>query len=154
MTKATTFYRHFPSRDDLVRAHLEEVHRDDRAGVDAITAGEGDPRDAILAIFGLIAEHSSRDPAYRGCPFINAAAEYPDPSHPVGAVITAHRHWLQEQFRALLAHAEHPRPAPTAHMLVLLWDGAAVGGYLDDPGTVHTAVRHAARTLITSTAAP
>lgn len=149
VTKAT-FYRYFPAKDDLVRVYLEEVHRGDLAAVEAAVTADSDPRGAILALFELNGDRA-RDSGYRGCPYINAAAEYPDPRHPVRDVITVHRTWLLERFTGLLTVAGNPRPADAARMLVLLWDGAGVGGYFDDPDTVLTALRDAAHTLITST---
>jgi transposase len=94
---------------------------------------------------------SARDTGYRGCPYINAAAEYPDPTHPVRVVIEQHRAWMHERFAALLSAAGHREPDDAAHMLVLLWDGVGVGGSFDDPDAVRSAARCAASTLIPAT---
>jgi AcrR family transcriptional regulator len=153
VTKAT-FYAHFPSKDELVRAYMEEAHRGDVTMVETTTTRHGDdPAEALLALFDVAVDRA-RDASYRGCPYINAAAEYPDPTHPVRVVIAQHRAWLHDRFAGLLSAAGHPEPENTAHMLVLLWDGVGVGGYLDDPQTIQPAVRHAARTLIASPEAP
>src|SRR5919109_551056 len=64
-----TFYNHFPSQDQLGRAAIEQLP-------------ERPPRETIFAVLDLIAR-AARQPGYRGCPFINAAAEYPDPASPV-----------------------------------------------------------------------
>jgi AcrR family transcriptional regulator len=147
VTKAT-FYDHFAAKDELVREYLEGMHRGDVTMVETETARHSrDPRQALLAVFEVAAERC-HDPGYRGCPYINAAAEYPDPTHPVRVVIERHRTWLHDRFAALLSAAGHPEPESTAQMLVLLWDGVGVGGYVDDPDTVQPAARAAARTLI------
>jgi AcrR family transcriptional regulator len=147
VTKAT-FYDHFPGKDQLVRAYLEEVHRGDVTTIEAATRHRGDPQGALLALFDVAIDRA-RDPGYRGCPYINAAAEYPDPAHPVRVVIEEHRAWLRDHCAALLRAAGHPEPEDAARMLVLLWDGAAVGGYFDNADTVEPAVRRAARALLT-----
>jgi AcrR family transcriptional regulator len=149
VTKAT-FYDQFAGKDELVREYLEAMHRGDVTMVETETARRsGDPRQALLALFEVAAERG-RDPGYRGCPYINAAAEYPDPTHPARVVIEQHRTWLHDRFSALLSAAGHPEPESAAHMLVLLWDGVGVGGYVDDPDTVQAAARAAARALITA----
>jgi AcrR family transcriptional regulator len=75
-----TFYNHFASKDELVRAYIEEQ---DQLGREAVARLPDEwPREKVFAIFHRIAE-AARQPGYRGCPFLNAAAEYPDPVSPV-----------------------------------------------------------------------
>src|SRR5690349_3891843 len=56
VTRAT-FYRHFPSKEDLVLTYLRNVHEMERAAVDAAIAGNPSPVDAALAIASTIAEN-------------------------------------------------------------------------------------------------
>ena len=79
----------------------------------------------------------------RGCPFINAAAEYPDPDSRIRRLIATHRSW----FRGALEQAAAGRddPASIAASLVLLRDAALVGGYLDGIETAKPAFIRAAR---------
>jgi len=44
----------------------------------------------------------SCSPGFRGCPFINAAAEYADPDHPVRLVVDAHRRWFKQAIEDFL----------------------------------------------------
>lgn len=149
VTKAT-FYRHFPSKDELVRAYLDQRFREHAAWVEAAAFHREGSLEAILTVFDLIGDHLG-DPSFRGCPFINTAVEYPDPTHPVTAVIAAQRSWLRTLFTRLLFAAGHPQPEQTARMLVLLRDGGITGGYLDGADTVRSALRQAVRILITAT---
>ena len=76
VTRAT-FYRHFPSKEDLVEAYLGVEDATIRGAFDAANAATDDPDELI----GLVIEGLADDVARlhtRGCPFINAAAEYPD----------------------------------------------------------------------------
>ncbi|GGS80763.1 TetR family transcriptional regulator [Planobispora rosea] len=135
-----TFYHHFPSKDELVRAYLAEQSQAQRTAAAGLPTRE--PREAVTALFEFMCRVGV-SPGYRGCSFLNAAAEYPDPAHPVRRVIDEHRAWLRGLFRDLLADDGHPDPRRTADILVLLRDGIVVGFDLDDPAAVRAAAREA-----------
>ncbi|MFD0806620.1 TetR family transcriptional regulator C-terminal domain-containing protein [Nocardioides caeni] len=82
----------------------------------------------------------------RGCPFINASAEFPDADGPVRAVVRRHRDWFRETLTALATAAGSPDPGATAAGLVLLRDAMLVGSYLDG-GDVAASFRATARTV-------
>jgi AcrR family transcriptional regulator len=131
-----TFYHHFPSKDALVCAYLEgEDARVRRAMIPS-----GDMRESVLAVFDALGEFTC-GPGFRGCAFINAAAEYPDPRHPVRRVIAAHRAWFHGVLRDLLADGGHPDPARTATMLMMVRDGLVIAGDLDDSAEARSLVR-------------
>jgi len=73
---------------------------------------------------------------FRGCPFLNAAAEYTDPVSPVRRAIDARRAWYHGVLRDLLAADGDPAPEVTASLLVALSDGLLEIAYLDDPRSV------------------
>ncbi|MEV0996589.1 TetR/AcrR family transcriptional regulator [Nonomuraea sp. NPDC050202] len=135
-----TFYHHFPSKDDLVRAYIVEQGAAQRGMAESMR--EGSPRERLLAIFTFMCEFGA-GPAYRGCAFVNTAAEYPDPAHPVRQAIAEHRRWTRDLYRDLLAADGHPDPERTADVLLLVRDGLVVGFDLDDPATVRAAVETA-----------
>jgi AcrR family transcriptional regulator len=126
-----TFYRHFPAKDDLVRAYLQEQHRLQQQATEQLRAGSASPHETLLRIFEHMAKVGA-GPAYRGCPFVNVAAEYPDPEHPARQAVAAYRGWVRELFTSLLAEAGDPAPARTAGVLMLLRDGVVVGSDLDE----------------------
>ncbi|NUS08113.1 MAG: TetR/AcrR family transcriptional regulator, partial [Nonomuraea sp.] len=128
-----TFYHHFPSKDELVRAYITAQSSRQRAMV-ATMHGDS-PRETLRAIFAFMCEFGS-SAAYRGCPFVNTAAEYPDPAHPVREAIAEYRHWVRGLYRDLLVAEDHPDAERTADILLLLRDGLVVGFDLDDPRTV------------------
>lgn len=140
-----TFYNHFPSKDDLVLAYIEEQ---DRLGRDAVSAlPEQPPRAMVAAIMGRIGEAVVMG-GWRGCPFLNAAAEYPDPKSPVRRAINARRTWYQDSLRELLAADGDPAPSVTASLLVALSDGLLETAYLDDPKSVPALVAEALERLL------
>lgn len=128
-----TFYNHFPSKDDLVLAYIEEQDQLGRSAVAAIT--ERPPRDMIAAILGRISD-AAVGGDFRGCPFLNAAAEYPDSASPVRRAIAARRTWYHDLLSEHLAADGDPTPQVTASLLVALSDGLLEIAYLDDPSTV------------------
>ncbi len=140
-----TLYAHFASKADLVAAYLE---RQSLAWVSAVRdrAAAHDPgtRSAVLAPFGVL-DDRARTADYRGCPFINAAAEFPDPG-PVATQVAAHRRRLRSTF-ATLAGPRGSEPE-LLDALVVLYDGAMSAAHLDgDPDVVSHAAAVAARLL-------
>jgi hypothetical protein len=62
-------------------------------------------------------------PEFRGCPFVNAAAEAPA-GKAQELVIKEYRRWVRESFLALAAETGVTEPAALADALILLYDGA------------------------------
>jgi AcrR family transcriptional regulator len=143
-----TFYHHFPAKDDLVRAYLEEQSQIQRDLAEEIRAGERPPEEILLTVFDAVGELTC-GPGFRGCAFINAAAEYPDPRHPVREVVADHRRWFKGLLQELLTAMGHPDAAETAGMLVLLRDGVVMGANLDDPDEIRGLIRAAVTRLLT-----
>ncbi|MFJ8405015.1 TetR/AcrR family transcriptional regulator [Streptomyces microflavus] len=145
VTKAT-FYRHFPAKDDLVVAYLRGRDATIRAGVEQAAAALPGPGDALKAMVEGLGDEVCGD-GFRGCPFINAAAEYPGPDHPVRRLVTEHRTWFRAAAAELLRAAGHPDPVPAAASLLLVRDGAMIGGYLDGAAARETLISTAAALL-------
>jgi AcrR family transcriptional regulator len=145
VTRAT-FYRHFPTKEDLVVAYLRATDATLRGAVDTATKG-GSTDQAVHAVLDLVGD-STGAPGFRGCHFINAAAEYPDPTHPVRIAVADHRRWFQDTLVELAAKAGHPDPEYAASVVVLLHDGALQGGSLDDPAAVRATLQRAGRDLL------
>jgi AcrR family transcriptional regulator len=119
-----TLYAHFGSKRELLAAALRWRHEERRARLERfLTARGGDPRDRLLAVFDWVGE-AHREESWRGCPFLNAAAELPAPNEPARAVITDHKRWLWQVLRDLAAGAGEPAPDELAHQLQLLLEGA------------------------------
>jgi AcrR family transcriptional regulator len=134
-----SLYRNFASKDDLVVAYLE-----DRSNVflrdwdDAFDRYRDDPRAQLRAIMSYVAERSTKD-GYRGCPFINFCAEFPDASHPGRGVAQATMRALRERFRRIADALHVPEPQQLADGLLLLLEGAygisqTLGGGRDGAG--------------------
>lgn len=130
-----TFYRHFSSKEDLIVAYLDRQAETERERFGAVRAQVGAPEEVLRVIAETIGEHSCL-PEFRGCAFINAGAEYPDPASPVRQRVSAHREWFLGWLEELLSEWGIEQPAIAARQLMLLRDGAMVSGYLGDPSAI------------------
>jgi AcrR family transcriptional regulator len=124
-----TFYRHFPSKQDLVVAYLQRTHDSIADRTTALT----DHAQGAELVRAIADEVSSQlgQPGFRGCAFINAASEFEDPQSPVRRVVAEHRRWYYELVRRAFAEAGHQRPGNAARHFVMVRDGAMTAGYLD-----------------------
>ncbi|MFE5672157.1 TetR/AcrR family transcriptional regulator [Agromyces sp. NPDC056523] len=145
VTRAT-FYRHFPSKESLVEAYLGVEDANIKAAFETAEATGAEPAPMVdLVIEGLADDIARRHT--RGCPFINAAAEYPDAASGVRTTVARHREWFRSELEQLLGAAGAPEPAESAAELVLLRDAAMVGGYLDGWDRVRPAFVASARRI-------
>ena len=145
VTRAT-FYRHFPGKEDLVVAYLQAADQAlrDQAGEVRADASAGNWLRRVTSLVG----GSLCAAGFRGCAFINAAAEYPDPASPVRQAVRAHRDWLEDSVRTAFAAVDHPDPAEAARHWVVLRDGAMVGGYLADAAQAQAVLESSVRALL------
>ena len=130
VTKAT-FYKHYRAKDNLIIEYISGRHRAERARLENLIALSPTPEAALRA---FVAESAAEiaAPGFRGCAFINAAAEFPDPNHPVRVIVGDHREWYVETLADLLRGIGHPVPGDAADELLLARDGAFSGGYAGD----------------------
>jgi len=145
-----TLYQQFRSKDELVAACLEQRANHWRANVaDPVLASRGSTTERVVAVFDLLGKAFAA-PGFRGCPFINAAAEYPDPTGSVSKVVAAHRTQVRNLFAQLLAELPKTRRGDLIEQLTLLYDGSMVSAQLGDPTRAAKAARRAARRLLES----
>src|SRR6202165_590750 len=146
VTKAS-LYNTFGSKDELVRAYLENHFRRRQNRIARILASHTSPRERLLAVFAEV-EGLLAGSAFRGCRFISAAAES-RPGEAGEVVAEKYRAWLWSLF-AELAEAAGARDAKQiGRQLFLLYDGAAIAARMDqDRGAAAKAVRSAVIALL------
>lgn len=130
VTKAT-FYKHYGSKDRLILEYIAYRHLQVAEALDA-AAQECDEPEELIREIGRMQIRFINGPGFRGCPFLNAATEFTDPSHPVRRAVDDHREWFRGILETLLRSAGHPLPGDAADDLVLARDGAMLGGYAGD----------------------
>ena len=143
-----TFYRHFRTKSELVVAYLVQQAAAERAWMQSVRR-EGDPVGSLRALAAGIGAASCR-PGFRGCAFINAAAEFSDPGDPVRVTVDAHRRWMLEEFAGIAAEAGVGDVDSAARQLMILRDGAMVNGYLGEPSSLADALGAAFASIVTA----
>ncbi|WP_443046038.1 TetR/AcrR family transcriptional regulator [Streptomyces sp. GQFP] len=84
-----TLYTHFPSKDGLVGAYLQSLVDDLLPVPLPSSAPTRSPREQLLAVFDW--ELPKTAAPFRGCPFLNASVEVPDPGHPAHQLAAAYK---------------------------------------------------------------
>jgi AcrR family transcriptional regulator len=123
-----TFYRHFRSKDQLIREFLEYRHQRWMSWfVDALARYGGRPSAIPEAL-----QEWMQKPEFRGCAFINVVAEMPDGGSHIAAIARNHK----EDTRRAIEHVLPPSPrrAEIASSLSLAFDGAIVRAQMDGTG--------------------
>jgi AcrR family transcriptional regulator len=131
-----TLYRHFPSKDDLVSAYLDRRAAYDHDQVDSIIdAHPDDPRRALTELATALTNDDFAA-LRRGCPFINASAEFTG-THPARRHAREIRRWVTERLEELLRGLDHREPRTTAEQLMMVRTGAVVSGSLDENSSLN-----------------
>jgi len=118
-----SLYRNFSSKDDLIVAYLTE--RNDsfwRQWDDRFGRYKDDPLAQLRAVMNYLA-HRTTQPGYRGCPFINYSAEFPDVSHPGHRVVEANKREMRRRFVDITEALGVGDPKQLADGLLLLVEG-------------------------------
>ena len=148
-----TFYKHFPAKDDLVVAYLDKVDGIWTGQLKAAAEAAGPkPADQLVGLFDALGTACRRE-GYRGCPFINTAAES-QPGTPVHARTVAHKAAVLEWVEGLAEQAGAADPQSLARSLTLLLDGGLASGSLDASPQAPEAAKASARTLVAAAVAP
>jgi AcrR family transcriptional regulator len=123
-----TFYRHFPSKNDLILAFLDARHGRWMAWFDAALQRHGNGAQALVPALAEWLE----DADFRGCAFLNTTAELGASLAAVAEATRAHKRDMAERIAALLPAS--PRRQDHAHMLCVMADGAIVHAQFNGGG--------------------
>jgi len=126
-----TMYRHFGGKEALVVAYLEREDAQLHTLWDESLSRAVSPRHKLELAIEIIATDAYGNHTM-GCPFIKAAAEFPDPESPVRQVVAKHRAWFHQDLHDILVAADTDDAAAKADALAMLRDSLLVGSYLDD----------------------
>jgi AcrR family transcriptional regulator len=149
VTKAT-FYKHYGSKDKLIVDYVDGRHKALESLVMSTIELSDGPEAALRSLLEILTTDIGA-PGFRGCAFLNAAAEFPDPSHVVRRVVQSHRDWLTVTLADLLSELGHRMPGDGADELILAMDGAQSGGYAGDPIAASAALTRVFERVIADT---
>lgn len=123
-----TFYRHFPSKNDLIRAYLEYRHELWIGWfVDALKRHQARSRPLDALMSALKEWFYSND--YRGCAFINTVAEIDGALPEVAEISRRHKQEMTKVIANLLTTSKHR--ARDAQAISMAVDGAIVRTQVD-----------------------
>ena len=122
-----TLYKHFPSKDELVLAFLEQREQIWTYGwVEKEAQRRGaTPEEQLLAIFDLFDEWFQLDD-FEGCSFVKTLLEFGELNHPVGRASADHLENIRSVIRRLALEAELRDPDDFALSWHILMKGSIV----------------------------
>jgi AcrR family transcriptional regulator len=138
-----TFYRHFPSKDDLIREFLEYRHQNWMAWfIDALKRHGG----GVKALAPALAEWF-RDEGFRGCAFINSVGELGGTLPEVVEISRRHKQEMVSVIASLLQPSvQREQDAQAAALAV---DGAIIRAQFDqNPDAALLALERVLKSLL------
>jgi AcrR family transcriptional regulator len=143
----TSLYRLFESKDALISAFAAERDRMYWAWWDRIEEQHADdPRALLDALLSEIARRIGL-PAYRGCPFLNLATEFPN-DHPGRVVARGNKEEMRARLATIVAKLGVGDPNRVASQIALIINGAYVTGLMDKPADLRGDLVDAAMKLL------
>ncbi|MFM0630441.1 TetR/AcrR family transcriptional regulator [Paraburkholderia xenovorans] len=126
----TSLYRVFDSKDALISAFAAEKDRLFWAWWDDVEKKHAkDPRALLDALLSGIAKRIAH-PAFRGCPFLNLVAEFPDDSHPGRVIARDNKDEMRARLATIAVRLGVDDPNRSASQIALLINGAYVTGLI------------------------
>ena len=140
-----SLYNTFGSKDELVRAYLEQRHAVTTARISRYLERYSDPRDRLLGVFEAQGELFA-EPGFRGCAFVSASAE--SPGEAVSRAADDYRGWVRGLLTGLARAAGAPDPERLGRQLHMIYDGASLSARMDRDPSSAGAARDAAEELL------
>ncbi|RKT53587.1 TetR/AcrR family transcriptional regulator [Saccharothrix australiensis] len=126
-----TLYIHFPTKDDLVVAYLRHLTEAGLTIESVLDRRDLTARERLLALFTV--PDNGTGPI-RGCPFVDAAAEFPDPDSPAHGYTRQQKQRFTQRIVELVNELGAAHPDILGEQLAILADGAATRAMvLNDP---------------------
>jgi AcrR family transcriptional regulator len=144
----TSLYRLFESKDALIAAVAAEQDRSFWAWWDRLEQQHADdPRALLDALLSGMAKRIGH-PAFRGCPHLNLATEFPDDNHPGRAVARANKEKLRARLATIVAKLDVSDPDRVASQIALIINGAYATGLVAKPADLRGDLIDAAMKLL------
>lgn len=125
-----SFYHHFPSKEDLAVAYLQEYQQQRRRYMRSRVESQAEPKARIMALFDQLAEWLEQN-NFQGCAQLNMIYEFPNRHHKIRQQVINYKQLLRDYIGELL-QAALPLETPEAELqekiktVYLLYEGAIV----------------------------
>jgi AcrR family transcriptional regulator len=131
-----SLYQHFPSKEDLLIEYLKIASAVTNEALQAAVNKQKTPRAKVLGLFDFLLD-STKQNAYRGCNFLNIAAEIPKDNTKIKSIIKKQKNHIRSLFAEILKPAGKEQ---LADEIYLLFDAALVSSKVyEDRWPVKTA---------------
>lgn len=124
-----TLYNHFASKEDLIVAVIEQQDAEVQAALAAAVEAAGrSPARQLQALFDWLKGWFESDD-FKGCAFLRALSEYPEPDHPIHRAAWRHKQAVNVVLGRIAAEAGARQPGELANALGLLINGAILSAH-------------------------
>ncbi len=141
-----SLYNTFGSKEELIRAYLEERRAGSTRRIMRAVERYDTPREQLLGVFEA-QRTFFQDPTFQGCAFVKASAEA-KPGSAANVATEGYRTWIRTLFTDLAEQAGAADPAALAQQLHMIYDGAMLSALLDHDPAISDASIAAATTLL------
>jgi AcrR family transcriptional regulator len=144
-----TVYQHFSSKECLLLDTLRNRQEERQQSLTKHFAGTTHlpPDERLASIFDWLYEYWSHD-EWRGCPFVNAAAELAPERDAVREVALQSKMILRNSLRQFAVAAKVQEPEKAADALMLLIEGATTMAMLEKNPRVAIKAKEVARAIL------
>lgn len=142
-----SFYRHFPSKNDLVAEYLQRRHESWMKWFVGATEQRLAQPGAGLEVIAEVLREWFEEPNFRGCAFINTQAETPAAEERLNGVIRDHKAALQTYIAELAHRLALEAPLQTAAHAMVVIEGSIVRVQMTGDLTVCDSCSHLLRKL-------
>jgi len=137
-----TFYRHFPSKNDLIRAYLDYRHERWLTWFSNALRYHGGNLTALVPVLAEWFEHED----FRGCAFINSLGELGSEFPDILEITRRHKHDMIDVIKRLLLQSD--KQEMLAEIVALIVDGAIIRAqYERNPRSTLESVQYALKVL-------
>lgn len=129
-----SLYEHFPSKDDILQAYLEDATAQWITDFESFSADSPAGEKKILAIFDY-RKHLAVNGHFKGCTFVRVAYELPNLDERSLGTIRRHKHYIKNMVRQQIAELPAKRSPreiqELTEMIIWLYEGCGVQSSLE-----------------------
>jgi AcrR family transcriptional regulator len=129
-----SLYEHFPSKEAILQAYLDEATALWRTEFETFARNKGGGEKKILALFDY-RKHLAIQRGFKGCTFIRVVYELPNLDETALGIVLRHKAYIRTMLKeniALLPGGQTPKEAEElAEMIITLYEGCGVQSSLE-----------------------
>jgi len=146
-----SLYEHFPSKEDILRAYLEDATAKWRTDFEAFCKDRTPGEKTLLALFDY-RKLRAEEGGFKGCTFVRVAYELPNLDETSLAIIRKHKAYIKTLVKQQIALLPVKRSAreteDLTEMIVWLYEGSGVQSSLERSAHPIDAARKIAQKLL------